>query len=78
MVSTPETLNDKIASFNDAAQRGPMPKPTGDGEFVSQGVTEADINFNITPSQRPVFMGTEDGRTVQLPGLTDFVGSTNS
>ena len=77
MVSTPETLNDKIASFNDTAQRGPMPKPTGDGEFVSQGVTEADINFNITPSQRPVFMGTEDGRTVQLPGLTDFVGSTD-
>ena len=77
MVSTPQTLTEKIDSFNDAAQRGPMPKPTGEGEFVSQGVTEADINFNITPSQRPVFMGTEDGRTVQLPGLTDFVGSTD-
>ena len=77
MVSTPQTLAEKIDTFNDAAQRGPVPKPTGEGEFVSQGVTEADINFNITPSQRPVFMGTEDGRTVQLPGLTDFVGSTD-
>jgi len=77
MVSTPQTLAEKIDTFNDAAQRGPVPKPTGEGEFVSQGVTEADINFNITPAQRPVFMGTEDGRTVQLPGLTDFVGSTD-
>lgn len=77
MVSTPETLSQKIESFNDAAARGPMPKTTGEGEFVSQGVTEADINFNITPSRGPVFMGTEDGRTVQLPGLTDFVGSTD-
>ena len=76
MVSTPQTLAEKIDTFNDAAQRTSA-LPTGEGEFVSQGVTEADINFNITPSQRPVFMGTEDGRTVQLPGLTDFVGSTD-
>jgi len=77
MVSTPETLSQKIESFNDAAARGPIPKTTGEGEFASQGVTEADINFNITPSRGPVSMLTEDGRTVQLPGLTDFVGSTD-